>query len=93
MAIRKNTEDIMARTKAVTDLTDKLDDMLPEVESVAEAGRDLLNQIAVTVEFEYGVSTDPSRNKVNMRRLVITGDWEVDPNKHGVASQQGRTTE
>lgn len=93
MAIRKNTEDIMARTKAVTDLTDKLDNMLPEVESVAEAGRDLLNQIGDTVEFEYGVSTDPNRNKVNMRRLVITGPWEVDPDKHGAAGQQGRTTE
>lgn len=80
--MRKAQEDALARTEAERLVGGQLEDLNlidnGEVEPT-EAGRQLLSQVAKTVEFERGTSRDPDRNTVPMRRLVITTGWVVDP--------------
>jgi hypothetical protein len=81
--MRKATEDVLARTEAeryVGDELKALELINSSTQEPTDAGRQLLGQIAKTVEFETGTSKDPDRNVVPMRRLVITTGWTVDPN-------------
>lgn len=82
MARRKAEEDALARTAAERFVGEALEalglvDAAPA--GPTELGRALLGQVAKYVEFERGESTDPDRQKVAMRRMVITTPWEVDP--------------
>lgn len=83
MAKRKAEEDVLARTAAERELGEILIDQgFAPIESdpdPAEMGRRALSVFAKAVQFETGESTDPDRQKVAMRRVVITGPWEVDP--------------
>lgn len=85
--MRKATEDALARTAAERFVGEELVDcqIVEELDGIEPAGR-LLGQVAKTVEFERGTSKDPDKNTVPMRRLVITGPWEVDPD--GLKTQQ-----
>jgi hypothetical protein len=82
MATRKATEDVLARTEAERAVGDELE-ALGLIDSAlnepTEAGRKLLDQIGMYVQFETGDSKDPDKNIVPMRRIVITGPWRVDP--------------
>jgi hypothetical protein len=84
--MRKANEDVLARTEAERQIGDIL-----EAESLIDSstyeptavGKSVLDALGKAVEFETGTSKDPDRQAVAMRRLVITGAWEVDPNGVG----------
>lgn len=80
--MRKTQEDVLARTAAERYVGDQMEAaglIDSSASEPAEAGRQLLAQVAKTVEFERGLSRDPDRKEVPMRRMVITTGWEVDP--------------
>lgn len=80
--MRKAQEDVLARTEAerfVGDAMEAAGIIDSTVMEPAETGRLLLDHVAAAVEFETGISKDPERKPVAMRRLVITGPWVVDP--------------
>jgi hypothetical protein len=80
MATRKATEDVMARTEAERILAEEMSAVgVAGDEEVLAAAREVLGQLAETVEYERGTSVDPDRKKVPMRRLVTTGPWLIDP--------------
>lgn len=79
--MRKATEDVLARTEAERQIGDALE-ALGLIDSSTheptEAGLKLLGIIGKAVEFERGTSKDPDKEVVPMRRIVITGPWQVD---------------
>lgn len=83
MATRKVTDDALARTAAERAIGEILiDEGFVPIEASpepGEMGRRVLGVLAKAVQFETGESKDPDRQVVPMRRLVITGVWEVDP--------------
>lgn len=82
MAIRKATEDVLARTQAEREVVQKLEAeglFAGTGDGPVTTGQTLLSEFP-TVEFETGVSRMPGGEKVAVRRLVITGPWVVDPN-------------
>ncbi len=85
MATRKTQDDPMARTEAERGLAAELLNcgVVDGADLPVSAASAVLGQIGKTVEFERGASTDPDRQKVRMRRLVITGPWFVDPDQSG----------
>jgi hypothetical protein len=78
--MRKAQDDAVARTAAenvVRDLTHYVN------EPVGDLGKDIVGAFKA-VEFET-ISKKVGDEEIPLRRLVITGPWEVDPN--GVASK------
>lgn len=82
--MRKATDDVMARTAAESKLADLLDSTGMPIGN-SEGGptivaRELLAEFKA-VEFET-TSKKVGDETINLRRLVITGPWEVDPDQH-----------
>lgn len=84
--VRDNQDDVMARgaaERAVADFFGTSPDS-GVVEGGAAADqtpRDVVAAIGETVEFEKATFKGGGR-EIGMRRVVITGAWEVDPDKH-----------
>ncbi len=78
MAKHNPTDDVMSREAAETLVNDILDRELDTESDHRNVAR------AVVAAFPF-VHTDrarsnvPGGSKVNLRRLVLTGEWEVDP--------------
>lgn len=85
--MRKAQDDVMARGAAerlIADYLDLEDAMTPFADGGAGNVRGLVGEFKA-VEFERGTSKDPDKQVVPMRRVVLTGPWEVDPD--GVANR------
>ena len=81
--MRKATEDVLARTEAERMVADNA--LVPGeqgAENEMEAARRIVG-VFEAVEFETAVSKVRGGQEINVRRLVLTSSWEVDPN--GVA--------
>lgn len=80
--MRKAQEDPLARTVAEHHLGDALE-ASGLIDSTAyeptEVGRATLKDFAEAVQFETATSRVAGKD-IRLRRLVITGPWEVDPN-------------
>jgi len=81
--VRDNQDDVMARGAAEQAVAEFFNVQPDQAVSEGETGvgpRDLLGQIAETVEFEKATFKGGGR-EIGMRRVVITGAWEVDPDR------------
>jgi hypothetical protein len=77
--VRDNQDDVMARGAAERAVADFLDvEPNEEIGESAATPSVLVSQIAETVEFEKATFKGGGR-EIGMRRVVITGAWEVDP--------------
>lgn len=77
--MRKAQDDVMARTAAESRLSDHLEQLNAATDDAADQmARDLIGTFKA-VEFET-TSRKVGDEEVPLRRLVITGAWEVDPN-------------
>jgi hypothetical protein len=78
--MRKAQDDVMARTDAERSVGDELEAtglINSSANEPAEAGRVLLGMFKA-IEFET-TSRKVGDEELRLRRLVITGPWEVDP--------------
>lgn len=76
--MRKAQDDVMARGAAERMLSDLIDEDTVSREGALQMAKDLVGEFKA-VEFERGTSKDPDKQIVPMRRVVLTGPWEVDP--------------
>lgn len=76
--MRKTQDDVMARSVAESQMADLLTDQCGVAPDDHEAAKALVGHFKA-VEFERGTSKDPDKQVVPMRRVVLTGPWEVDP--------------
>jgi hypothetical protein len=82
MAVRKNQDDVMARGAAERTVADLFDvEPNDQIGDSAATPATVINQIAETVEFERATFKAGGR-EIKMRRVLITGGWEVDPDKN-----------
>lgn len=79
--MRKPTEDAIARTVAENRVADLLTEQTGVAEKDMDVARAVLGEFSA-VEFET-TGRDVQGERINLRRLVITGPWEVDPNGSG----------
>lgn len=82
--VRDNQDDVMARGAAERTVADRFGVQPDEMVAGGEVGltpRDVVAEIAETVEFEKATFKGGGR-EIGMRRVVITGAWEVDPDKN-----------
>jgi hypothetical protein len=82
MAVRKNQDDVMARGAAERAVAEVFGIGVDEAigEGMATAAT-VVSEIAETVEFERATFKAGGR-EIKMRRVLITGGWEVDPDKN-----------
>lgn len=83
--MRKAQDDALARTEAERVIGDELESsgvIDSNTHEPTEAGRRILAQIAKAVEFET-ITKRVGDEEIALRRLVITGPWEVDPARAG----------
>ena len=91
--MRKPLEDPIARTVAEHHLGDALEStgMIDSTaHEPAEVGRAVLSELAgigAYIEFETTKSKVRGGQEIPLRRLVITGDWEIDPNAVKISYQ------
>jgi hypothetical protein len=79
--MRKATDDVMARSAAESRLSDQLEQLNAATDDAADQmARDLIGTFKA-VEFETK-TVKSQGEEIHLRRLVITGEWEVDPGKH-----------
>jgi len=78
--MRKAQDDAMARTQAERDLGELLTSASSEedFERAQQVARETLGAFPA-VEFERGTGRTPDGQKIEQRRVVITGPWVVDP--------------
>jgi hypothetical protein len=79
--MRKATEDVLARTEAERQIGDKLEahGLIDSVRNEpTEVGRAVVDGFRAA-EFEKTIRRVGDED-IHLRRLVITGPWEVDPN-------------
>jgi hypothetical protein len=78
--MRKANEDATARTAAEVKIGDALTGYTDTTEQAAAHGRTVLGEFKA-VEFET-TTRKVGDDEIHLRRLVITGPWEVDTGKH-----------
>jgi hypothetical protein len=77
--MRKAQDDVMARSVAESKLAEQIDGHREDNDPIRYA-KDVLGEFKA-VEFET-TTRKVGDDEIHLRRLVITGPWEVDGTKH-----------